>query len=131
MRKYGLQKVALLLDATLHQIDHAGKNQDPDSVHKLRVSIRRLQQALRVFRDFLPIEGAAVIKKRLKGILKLAAQVRERDIAVEMLATAGMPTESMDVDRQSASQELARALLSLKPDHLPRKWYKSLELHTS
>ena len=47
------QPSGLLADQTVFNIAHVIRIGDEESVHRLRVSIRRLQQSLRLFPQFL------------------------------------------------------------------------------
>ncbi|MGH9614693.1 MAG: CHAD domain-containing protein [Bryobacteraceae bacterium] len=58
---------------------------DADSVHDLRVSVRRFDQALRTFGEFFATGASKPIRKELKALMRLASGVRDRDIALEFL----------------------------------------------
>jgi hypothetical protein len=50
------------------------------------VSIRRFSQGLLLFEEFFPRWEVKKIKRRLKRMLKLTSQIRDRDITLEFLA---------------------------------------------
>ncbi|HXF27453.1 MAG TPA: CHAD domain-containing protein [Bryobacteraceae bacterium] len=58
---------------------------DADSVHDLRVSVRRFDQALRTFGGLFAPSASKPIRKELKSLMRLASGVRDRDIALEFL----------------------------------------------
>jgi CHAD domain-containing protein len=63
---------------------------DPEEIHDLRVSIRRLMASLDLFDSGLGEHGGRKIRKRVKKLLNLAGAVRDCDVAakyVEKVAT--------------------------------------------
>jgi CHAD domain-containing protein len=56
----------------------------PEEVHDLRVSIRRLGQRLRVFGAWVPRKAARKVRERIREVLGMAGEVRDRDIAAEL-----------------------------------------------
>lgn len=90
IRRFALEQTANLLGRLVFQTHHALRTHDPEAIHDLRVSIRRFNQCLRVFEQFFPARETKKIRKRLRAILDAAAKVRDRDVALELLAAAGM-----------------------------------------
>lgn len=78
-----------MIDQAVYQMANAARVHDEDAVHKLRVSIRRLQQALRLFRDFLDEQEARKVRRQLRAVIRAAAEVRNRDIASTLLEDMG------------------------------------------
>ena len=133
MRDYAAGQTATLLRRLAFQANRTARRSDPDSVHDLRVSIRRLAQCLRIFGQFFPRERGRKFQHKLSAVMDLASTVRDRDIATEFLAAARIPSDSALV--QVLSQERTRAERSLV-DTLQRwsrrgfqkKWRSRLEL---
>jgi len=73
--------------------------EDPENIHDLRVAIRRFTQAVRVFKDLLDRGRVRKMRRRLKKIMDLCGEVRNHDIAVEVLHAAGAP-KSGALDRR-------------------------------
>ena len=120
IRAFGLRCAGSMLDQAVYQMAHVIRVHDEEAVHKMRVSIRRLQQALRLFRDFVDERQSRRLRKRLRRVLKAAAEVRNRDIGAKLLAKTGAPAELVgrfDSDRKSQMQELLRLLRSGRRDH--------------
>jgi CHAD domain-containing protein len=65
---------------------------DADSIHRLRVSIRRFSQALRVFDGCF--SHSRKMRRRLRGLMDLCGATRDCDVAAEVLATAGVPADA-------------------------------------
>jgi CHAD domain-containing protein len=61
------------------------------SIHDLRVSIRRFNQSLRVFKNLFERGHYRKMRRRLRKLMELCGAVRNCDIAVEVLAAAGAP----------------------------------------
>jgi len=108
----------MLLRRMTFEMSRAAKLRDPDSIHDLRVAIRRFQQCLRAFSQFFPRGESRRIRHRLRKIMKQAAEVRNRDVALEVLKEAGAPSDGkltvrLAHQRQKAKCDLSGAL---------RKW---------
>lgn len=54
MRKYATEHTSTLLRRLAYHMNRVGRSADSDSVHDLRVAIRRFTQSLRVFAPFFP-----------------------------------------------------------------------------
>ncbi len=133
IRDHAAGQTSALLRRLAFQAHGTSRRSDPDSVHDLRVSIRRLVQCLRIFGQFFNRESGKKFQKRLSAVMDLASAVRDRDIALEFLASARLSSDSALV--QVLSQERARAERALV-DTLERwsrrgfqkKWRSRLEL---
>jgi CHAD domain-containing protein len=75
-----------LLTRLAFQIHRAAKLPGPEEIHDVRVSIRRFSQGLLLFEDFFPPWEVKKIRRRLKRMLKLTSEIRDRDITLEFLA---------------------------------------------
>ena len=116
-----------------YQAGHAATSRNPDSVHDLRVSIRRLSQSLRIFRELFPPGAAKKIRKSLKGLMQAASEVRNRDIALELLEQANMTADtalvqSITQERRDAEKVLLSALRRWNRRHSFQKWRLRLGL---
>jgi CHAD domain-containing protein len=67
----------------------ARKPEDADSIHDLRVSIRRLMQQLEVFAEWFEAKNVKTIRRHLRKLMNRCAAVRNCDVAVEVLRAAG------------------------------------------
>ncbi len=94
MRDYALERGALLLRRLAFQMHRAARLRDPESIHDLRVAIRRFQQCLVVFAQFFPRGRSKKIRARLHEIMQIAGEIRNRDIALELLGKSGLPADS-------------------------------------
>ena len=131
MRKYVHQQTAILLRRFATQVNRASRSPDPDAVHDLRVSIRRLSRCLRVFARFYPGNNWKKMRRRMKDLLDACGGVRDRDIALGLLAKAGFPATStvarrLRIDRIQASQDLLVLLRSWKQRGAAAKWRAQL-----
>jgi CHAD domain-containing protein len=90
------------------------RDQQPDTVHDLRVSIRRFSTVLQVLPECFPAKRSHKARKRLKRILKAAGAVRDRDIALSLVESPQLAAEdgggSLVEERDQAARELRRAL---------------------
>jgi CHAD domain-containing protein len=75
-----------LLSRLAFQIHRAAKVPGPEEIHDVRVSIRRFSQGLLLFADFFPPWEVKKIRRRLKRMLRLTSEIRNRDITLNFLA---------------------------------------------
>jgi len=133
MPAYAQWQAASRLDRFAYELGRANKSTDPDAVHDLRVSIRRFASCLRLFRTYFPKKEVKRIRRRLKGILMLAGEVRDCDIAIELCQKAGIPADGEPTmewakRRGQAARKLAPALKRAVKADLSDKWRSRLNL---
>ncbi|HXK07938.1 MAG TPA: CHAD domain-containing protein [Verrucomicrobiae bacterium] len=115
MRDFARGQTEALLRHFGTQMHRTARSPDPDAIHDLRVSIRRLNRCLRVFAEFYPGDGWRKIRRRLKGLMEFCGAVRDRDIARELLSNAGFAEDSivmlrLNLERAEALQKLTAEL---------------------
>lgn len=93
MQRYARERTSTLLRRLSFRMNRAAKLRDAGSIHDLRVAIRRFEQCLQIFHQFLP-GGHKKIRRRLRKIMELSGEIRNRDIALDLLKQAGMPARS-------------------------------------
>jgi CHAD domain-containing protein len=130
---YAAEQVARRLGRVAFEIHRAGRKTDDEAVHDLRVSIRRLTQALRVFSRLLPAREARKIRKRLGPLLKLAGRVRDIDVARELIAASRVPgtrtwTARLAAEREEARRALATEIYSFLSRDFTERWRERLQL---
>jgi CHAD domain-containing protein len=116
-----------LLGKLVFQVKHASKRPDEEAIHDLRVSIRRLSQCLTEFRSFFSKRRSAKILKQLEKVMDLAAEARNRDIAIQLLHLQGETRKSslgasLREEREQAKHDLTRALVEWRRRDFSRKW---------
>jgi|SRR5579863_1060419 len=102
---------------------------DAESIHRLRVSIRRFTQVLRVFNGLF--SHSRKMRRRLRGLMDLCGVARNCDIALDVLAAAGVPADlalekRLKQRRARAGRELARLLTDGDGRAGMRRWSKWL-----
>jgi adenylate cyclase len=98
------------LEQLLHNQDGAVTSDDPEFIHQMRVALRRLHAALRLFASLLPPEVEA-LDAPLKKTMDVLGQVRNLDVLVEELVQP-----HLDGQGSTASEEAsASATASLGP----------------
>ena len=132
MREYARLQTAVLLRRLAFQVNRASRCGDADSIHDLRVAIRRLSQCLRVFAQFFPGGSAKKVRRQLRGLMRIAGEVRDRDIAAELLAAAGVPRAAvvtrLEAERRAAVHDLMLEIRRWQSQGFSRKWRSRLEL---
>src|SRR5260370_42493561 len=92
--KFASEQGSRLLGKLAFQVRHAAKQPNEEAIHDLRVSIRRLSQCLREFQQFFPRRETKKILKQLGKMMDLAAEMRNRDVAIELIGKNGRPAAS-------------------------------------
>jgi len=133
IRAYGLQQTRTLLRRLAYQVNQTARTGSEDAVHDLRVSIRRFTQCLRAFEQFIPKNEARKVRHRLKAVMKLAATVRDHDVALDVFKEAGVPKGAkvlvvLKKQRAQAEKGLLDAIRRSSHDNFSRKWREKLEL---
>jgi len=119
MRDHVRRETADRLRRFAFEVGRAARFGDPETIHDLRVSIRRLRSCLRVFHVFYPPHAPEKIHARLGSLMDLAGCVRDCDIALELLAEGGVSKSSTVVERLKAERRQAAAELASEA----RRWY--------
>jgi CHAD domain-containing protein len=130
---YASAQASALLDRLAWQVRRTAKRCDPESVHDLRVAIRQLVNCLRVFRPFFLDQPRKKIRRQLQAIRDLAGEVRNSDIALEILASVPHLSDEelspqLAHERTRAKRELENALHHWTRRKLVRKWRETLGL---
>lgn len=128
---YALMQASSRLDRVAYQMGASRKSKSPETVHDLRVSIRRFMSCLIVYPQFFPDKDSKKIRKRLKKVMKAAGEVRDRDIALHLGKAASLPKESPVIDglrrqRKQAAKELAENLQPWSKRNVFPKWRRRL-----
>jgi inorganic triphosphatase YgiF len=79
---------------------------DPEYLHQMRVAVRRLRSALAVFKDALPDEPFAALRRELKWLGRRLGVARDRDV----LQTELLPPFKRAVGRSSTMESLDGAM---------------------
>ena len=133
MREYAAERITLLLESFRQQLKHASRHRDEDAIHDLRVSIRRLSEALRIFRQFFPEAKVKKVRRRLGVLMDHAAAVRDHDVTLLLLADAGESAGPLAArlreEREAAEREMVRELRRWTQRDYPARWPAKLLLH--
>lgn len=131
MRKASMLSPGLILRKLLSQLDKgfrkaAKSPEDPDAVHDLRVAIRRVRQALRMFPDAFG-QDAKKARRQLKKVMTVLGAVRNYDIIPAILKDANARAgeallKAIQKDRQNAQKELEASLKAWQKQNVMRKW---------
>jgi CHAD domain-containing protein len=130
---YARRQASDLLRRMAFQANRVARVKDPEVVHDLRVSIRRLTQCLRVFDEFFPGGQAKRLRRKLRGVMDLASEVRNRDIALSLLGAARIPggsalAQGLSQERKAAERALLAGLKRWSRRDSERKWRARLGL---
>jgi len=88
IQSFASEQAGKLLSQLAFEITRTLKSCDPETVHDLRVSIRRFNQLLRVLKPCFLGKEMRKIRRQLKTIMNSAGEVRNCDIALKLLSKA-------------------------------------------
>jgi CHAD domain-containing protein len=133
IRQHATEQASALLRRMAFQATRTSKLTDADAIHDLRVSIRRLTQCLSVFHQFFPSGEAKKVRRKMSALMDLASEVRNRDIALDLLKRAAIPAGSSLArtllrEREQAERALREALKRWSRRDAHRKWRSWLDL---
>jgi len=114
------------------QSSRACKSAGPGPVHDLRVSIRRFTQTVQVFKPCFSTKEVKRVQRASKKVMDLAGNVRDLDIAVELLgrfrSTEALELRSkLEKKRKDASRVLADRLQRWVRRRTCSKWQRQLK----
>jgi len=120
-----LQKFSLQVMKTLRS------RQDPDAIHDFRVSIRRLVQAVDIFEPWFTPAELRPICQQLKTFASAAGEIRNADIALEILAKSGANnvarwSEQLHERRKASERRLLPVLRRWVTGKRAAKWRAQL-----
>jgi CHAD domain-containing protein len=130
---YAAARAGELLRKLRKEVERSRTEGDPDAVHDLRVSVRRLSQCLDVFSELFPGKSAQKVRRRIRKIRRMAGEVRDRDIAIEAIDKYTLPavdgyTDRMRQERTEAYAALAGMLERISRRERVAKWSQDLGL---
>ena len=94
------------LKASSAELERARLERSPEAIHDFRVSARRLLYALDCFRNALGNRTRKPLRKQFKPMLAAGGAVRDRDIALELAAEAGLGPQSALVRTLQRQREM-------------------------
>ena len=132
IRQYAVEQARMLLRRLAYQANRFLQNTDAGAVHDLRVAARRFGQCLRVFGCFFPRKERKV-RRRLRELMSLSSEVRNRDIALGLIERAGVTegselVRSLAGERAKAERDLVGLIEAWRRRGFSRRWRAQLEL---
>lgn len=100
IRDYAIDQMNHLLTSLAYQVHRTAKTPGPEQIHDLRVSIRRFAQGLKLFESFFPKWEVKKVRRMLKRMMRLTAEIRNRDITLVFLAEEAVPDHRRRVERE-------------------------------
>ena len=119
------------IERLARELDLAREDRSPDAVHDLRVAARRLLSTIDCFRAAQQVAGLRRLRKRVKSVLNAGRSVRDRDIALELAADAGLDRESpvvrtLERQRSEAADALSHHIRRKRFRNFAAKWARGL-----
>lgn len=127
------EQLAARLERIAKETGGAPNLRDPDVVHDIRVSVRRTIEALRVFAAMLPEAAVNEILGELRRLMRATAELRNRDIALELAAKAEVPPATawcvqLSVERNARERDLAAVIEEWNAAAITVRWREQLGL---
>jgi len=126
MHDYAINQISGLLRRTVTELGKTARVRDAESIHELRVSIRRLLQGLKTFAQYLPLEARYRVRDELRPVIKAAGAVRDCDVVLEMLADSGMVLDAVQRQRAELQRELLATIQPLLKVNPFKRWRTGL-----
>jgi CHAD domain-containing protein len=130
MRAYAMVQLSGLLENTITELHNTARKRNAEAIHKVRVSIRRLLQALKTFAQYVPEKARHQVHEELRGVLKAAGDVRDCDVLLEMLEDSGVALGPFRKQRTAMKQELLAKIHPLLPPDVSKRWRDELGIST-
>jgi CHAD domain-containing protein len=131
MADFAHVKMAELLTVMAGALHDAALDPHADAVHDMRVSIRRFQQGLRVFGQYLPNKPVRRVRKQIKRIMDCAGDLRNHDIAIGLVKRAGRDIPELAQQRVAAQEALSAVLVEVVTPGLADEWSAALRVGKS
>lgn len=124
---FAADAVTRLLERLAYQVGAAAHNHGEESIHELRLAIRRFTQSLAIFKRLYDAKELKKIRRRLKDLMDLSGPVRDYDVASELLAKSELPgaaaiQQSITGRRKEAIRLLLPALRAYSARRTTSKW---------
>jgi CHAD domain-containing protein len=111
-----------------------GAEETIEGVHQLRVSTRRFRAVLDTFRDLFPAGARRKIRRSIKRVFAVAGEVRNRDIAAELMDPNDVCTPALRIrlraEREQQELALRRLLAEWTESSFADRWRAALDLPT-
>ena len=132
--RFARQQANRLLTGLGHRIGRARRSATPAAVHDLRVAIRRFLQVLNTLEPAFPAQPRKKIRRKLKRLMEPAGQVRNCDVAAELIGkldaqSARRLRRKIRTEREEAERRLTGALRGWAQPGWFEKWRTRLDLH--
>jgi len=130
--EFAAEQAERLLGALAVQVARTARSAGADEVHDLRVAIRRFARGLSALKGCFPRKESAEIRRGLKKLMTRAGAVRDRDVALRLLAgrdSAGASelAKQFRAERKHAARALTLALKRWVRRSSSAKWRNALE----
>jgi CHAD domain-containing protein len=128
---FAVEQTRRLLKRLSIQIARATRSPDSESVHQLRVAIRRFTQSIAVYKPYFPEKEVQKSRRRLKKIMTAAGEVRNCDIALKYLGRWRAPDiehlqQKLESRRKESTRSLEDELERWRDRQMLAKWRTTL-----
>lgn len=126
MREFATAQTLDLAAHAAKAILKAASKPDEEAVHKMRVSIRRLQQSLRLFGQFFRPRAVRRVKAEISTIMEPAGELRNCDIALRLTGSRSQASKLLRGLRDQHEAALVATLAQVAGEDLGERWASDL-----
>ena len=133
IRDYALEQMNHLLTKFAFQVHRAAKLPGPEEIHDVRVSIRRFAQGQMLYAGFFPKWEVKKVRRRLRRMMRLTSEIRNRDVALEFLDSLQQVKHRKRLVRERLvfQRQFAQMVARWTGRDFSAKWRNSLGLRGS
>jgi CHAD domain-containing protein len=133
LQDYAVDQANRLLTRLAFQVHRATQRPGAEEIHDVRVSIRRFSQGLRLFGDFFPKREVNRIERRLKQMMRLTSEIRNRDIGLEFLARSNQlgGRRRLEKQRKAYQRQFSEMARRWSARDFSARWRTALELRSA
>ena len=110
--EFAIVQAGRFLDDLAIQVRRTHRSRSAERVHDLRVAVRRFRSVLQALEPCFPVDGVRDIRVRLKGIMGAAGDVRDQDVAVDLVGQMDTVESRLLAGRFRNERKEAAAALS-------------------
>src|SRR5437868_5764315 len=128
MQDFAVHQMNQLLTTLAFQVRRAATRPGAKEIHDVRVSIRRFSQGLALFSQLLPKRAIKKIKRRLKRMMQVTSEIRNRDIALEFVhgSQHAILQQRLETERASYQREFSDMVRHWNSGEFSAKWRNDL-----
>ncbi|HEY4087965.1 MAG TPA: CHAD domain-containing protein [Bryobacteraceae bacterium] len=129
--RFSAEQSTEFLRSVMLEAERAVKSVGVETVHDLRVAVRKLRQILKVLKPWIPREESQLLRAEMKELMARAGEVRDRDIAIALMRKIHVPKNrrilaEIHKERGVSAQALQRCIRNFQRRNTAAAWRRAL-----